>query len=353
MTYTAIDTFAGAGGLSLGLIRAGWDVAFAFDNDPVAVETYLRNIGRHALELDAERLTSDDLLALAQLEPGACDLLAGGPPCQGFSLQRRGPRHDPRNRLVEKFAEFILGIRPRVFLMENVAALATVRGRHLVAALTESAEEDGYVVYSETLDAYDFGVAQHRLRRLIIGFRDAVDFKWPVPRNDGQRTVREALSGLPSPPVDGSPHHAVANHYREARLSATNIERIKHVPPGGGREHLPPHLQLKCHQNGHRHLDTYGRLAWDEPSGTITARFDSFTRGRFAHPDEHRSVTLREGARLQGFPDDFVFTGNREDGARLIGNAVPPPFAESLGRAIQEALDATWAASRSVQPVLA
>jgi DNA (cytosine-5)-methyltransferase 1 len=341
MKFRAIDAFAGAGGLSLGLRTAGWDIALAFDNDPIAVSTYRQNLGPHAYVVDAEEISPSALLELAELEEGECDLLAGGPPCQGFSLQRRGPRNDPRNRLVERFGEFVLAIRPRVFLMENVAGLATVRGRHLVDGLVSAAESDGYTCYAETVNAFDYGVAQHRLRRFIIGFRDvATEFRWPRPTGRGPRTVREALAGLPSPPTDGSPHPDVSNHYGEARLAPINRERIRHVPQGGGREHLPPHLQLKCHQSGHRHLDTYGRLSWDEPSGTITARFDSFTRGRFAHPKEHRSITLREGARLQGFADDFVFLGNREDGARLIGNAVPPPLAKAVGRAVLRTLQA-------------
>jgi DNA (cytosine-5)-methyltransferase 1 len=150
--------------------------------------------------------------------------------------------------------------------------------------------------------------------------------------------VREAISDLPSPPSDGALHAEIANHAREARLSALNLERLQHIPPGGGRENLPEHLQLPCHKNNptHRHTDVYGRLEWDRPSGTITARFDSFTRGRFAHPVEHRSLTLREGARLQTFPDDFHFEGNREEVARQIGNAVPPLLAEALGKALMQ-----------------
>ncbi len=107
----------------------------------------------------------------------------------------------------------------------------------------------------------------------------------------------------------------------------------------GGRDYLPERLQLPCHVNNplHRHKDVYGRLAWDEPSVTLTAGFDSFTRGRFAHPVEHRSLTIREGARIQTFPDSFVFAGNREDGARQVGNAVPPLLARRLGEAILDA----------------
>ena len=336
----AIDAFAGAGGLSLGLRDSGWTVAFAFDHDPIAVASYRRNLGPHAEVLDAHALEPRDLMKRTGLKLGECGLLAGGPPCQGFSLQRRGSREDSRNRLVLRFLDYITGLRPRAFLMENVPAIDSVRGRHLVEAVVDRTGDLGYSVYMRTLDAADFGLAQHRKRVFLIGLDErAGPFEWPEPTTAGAPlTVEEAFEGLPSPPADGSPHPDIANHYREARLSETNIERIRHVPPGGGREHLPPQLRLKCHENGHRHLDTYGRLAWDRPSGTITARFDSFTRGRFGHPVEDRSITLREGARLQGFPDWFVFDGSREDGARMIGNAVPPPLAAVLGRAIRRAL---------------
>jgi DNA (cytosine-5)-methyltransferase 1 len=152
--------------------------------------------------------------------------------------------------------------------------------------------------------------------------------------------VRETLAGLPSPPEDGSPHPKYFNHYREAKLAEINLRRISHIPEGGGRAHLPSDLQLPCHVNnlGHRHLDVYGRLAWEKPAVTLTARFDSFTRGRFGHPVENRSLTLREGARLQTFPDSFEFIGNREEVARQIGNAVPPILAEILTKAILDAI---------------
>lgn len=349
MKLTAIDAFAGAGGISLGLKRSGWDIVFAFDHDPVAVETYRRNLGDEIRILDAEVSTPREILETAGLTQGSCDLLVGGPPCQGFSLQRRGESVDPRSQLVLRFVDLIVELRPRGFLMENVPAIATKRGRELLDALLSRTADAGYRLYEQTLDAIDYGVAQHRRRTFIVGLEAAAaPFRWPQPRPLSSRlAVRDALAGLPPPPADGSPHPDIANHYREARLSALNIERIKHVPQGGGRESLPPELQLQCHLNGHRHLDTYGRLAWDAPAGTITARFDSFTRGRFAHPEEHRSITLREGARLQGFPDDFEFLGSREDGARMIGNAVPPPVAEALGRALSEALRPSSATAES------
>lgn len=337
---TAVDAFCGAGGLSLGLLEVGFDVRLAFDADPVAVDTYRLNIADHVQELDAYLLTPSELLEHAGVGFGELGLLAGGPPCQGFSIQRPSNGADPRNQLVLRFLDLIEGTHPVTFLMENVPAIRSVRGKHLVGTIMDRTTRLGYACYIETLNAADYGVAQRRKRAFLIGVRMGLPlFQWPSPTHPSHLTVRDVLSDLPSPPPGGQPHPHVANHYREGKLSARNLERIKHVPPGGGREHLPEELQLACHQSGHRHLDTYGRLAWDEPSGTITARFDSFTRGRFAHPEEHRSITLREGARLQGFPDSFVFLGSREDGARMIGNAVPPPLAAALGRSLRAVID--------------
>jgi DNA (cytosine-5)-methyltransferase 1 len=334
MTLTVVDSFCGAGGLSLGLGRAGFDVRLAFDNDQIAVDSYRKNLPGRAEVLDAAVVTGKAIRDLTNLGKGELDLLAGGPPCQGFSLQRRGARTDPRNQLALRYLEWLTELQPRAFLMENVAALGSLRGREIVAAISSHASALGYTVHSAVLDAANYGVPQHRRRMIIVGLHDLDVFEWPNQSADDPPTVREALRGLPSPPLDGSPHKLVANHYRERRLSKLNIERIRHVPEGGGREDLPEHLVLNCHKGSHRHLDTYGRLAWDKPSGTITARFDSFTRGRFGHPVEDRSITLREGARLQSFPDDFVFLGNREDGARLIGNAVPPALAHAIGDAL-------------------
>jgi DNA (cytosine-5)-methyltransferase 1 len=337
MLLVSIDAFCGAGGLSLGLEQAGWTTALAFDNDPVAVDTYRKNLNQSVLQLDASSTSGRDLLELAQLGSRRCTLLTGGPPCQGFSLQRRGPRNDERNGLVLRFLDWLDVIRPRSFLIENVAAISSIRGRELLNQVESKARRLGYSCEIRTLNTVDFGVPQIRRRTIMIGLEEERPMIWPAP-GARRRTVRDAIASLPSPPEDGSCHPLISNHFREARLSPLNRERIRHVPEGGGRLDLPLDLQLKCHQGSHRHLDTYGRLSWDQPSGTITARFDSFTRGRFGHPVEDRSITLREGARLQGFPDDFVFLGNREEGARLIGNAVPPPLAKALGRAIAESL---------------
>ena len=343
--YSAVDIFCGAGGLSLGLREAGFGVAAAVDHDAAAAKTYRASLGGHLIEASVDDVGPDELLAVTGMAPGDCDLLAGGPPCQGFSVQRRGENQDPRNHLVLRYLAFIEVIRPKFFLLENVRGLMSQRGRPYFKRILERTQELGYMVRVAKLNAADFGVPQKRIRVFMVGERSAAGvgpFAFPEPlfKVRDYRTVRSAIADLPPPPEDGSPHPEYPLHFREARLSKTNLERFRHIPEGGGRDDLPPHLQLPCHVNNpsHRHKDVYGRMAWDSPAPTLTAHFDSFSRGRFGHPVEHRTTTLREGARLQTFPDDFHFFGNREEVARQIGNAVPPLLARLLAEAILECL---------------
>ncbi len=343
---TAIDLFCGAGGLSLGIQRAGFDVRLAVDNDVVATKTYAQNFPSVAVSHSSlEGFSAETLLEKSSLQASECTLVAGGPPCQGFSIQRRGDRTDERNDLVKVFLDLALAVRPRFFLIENVLGFLSKQGREFYTYVQKRSIEAGYRNRARKLNAADYGIPQVRLRAFIVGERldDGKSyFRFPEPLLPAEQyvTVRQAIGDLPSPPEDGSPHSDFHNHFREGNLSSINRRRISHVPEGGGREHLPEDLQLACHkkENGHRHLDVYGRLAWDQPSVTLTARFDSFTRGRFAHPTEHRTITLREGARLQSFPDDFRFLGNREEVARQIGNAVPPLLGECLAHAMLDAL---------------
>ena len=160
-------------------------------------------------------------------------------------------------------------------------------------------------------------------------------FSYPEPQTTVKKTVREAIEDLMYKSEDDIPNH------RSDRLSPLNLRRIQAIKEGQGHDSLPEELQLDCHKKnkGHRHLDTYGRMSWDQPSPTITARFDSFSRGRFGHPVLDRTITLREGARLQTFPDDFKFMGNKVEVARQIGNAVPPVLAEFIADEIKKSLD--------------
>ncbi len=327
---TFVDAFAGAGGLSLGMRNAGFDSLYAFDLDPLSCTTHRNNLQGVVECRSIDDVRADKLLRRV----GSPDVVVGGPPCQGFSTQRRGQPTDVRNDLVTRYFHFALAMRPRVIIMENVPGVLGSRGRLHMKQVTQLCLDNGYDLTSSIVDAVMFGVPQHRRRAVIVAWdpSSAKPFEFAEMKLcESDVTVRAAIGDLPTPPDNYMEHPQFANHIR-VRMSARNIERIGYVPQGGGRLDVPEHLRLPCHRDSdHRHLDVYGRLTWDQPSGTITAMFDNFTRGRFAHPSEDRNITNREGARLQSFPDWYVFSGPKKDVARQIGNAVPPLLAQALG----------------------
>lgn len=341
---TAIDLFAGAGGLSLGLHRAGFDVIAAVDSWQLAVDTYTKNLPHAAICRDLSAVSGDELLDFAGQHNRPIDLVAGGPPCQGFSVQRVGTDVDPRNKLIFDFARLVREIRPRAFLMENVTGLLGKRGKILLNRFEAELTQAGYTLAVHRVNAADFGVPQSRRRVLITGRRD--DNRRLILNGPGRAfpvTVWDAIGDLPRPAPPGTVDATDPLHV-ESNLSAVNRERLALIPAGGGFEDLPPDLRVRCHRPGAAvigHRGVYGRLAPDKPAGTITARFDSFTRGRFAHPYENRNITLREGARLQTFPDDFHFLGSREQIAAQIGNAVAPRLADRVATQIREQLEST------------
>lgn len=356
--YPVADLFAGAGGLSLGFRDAGLTPVFALDWDHHACETYRRNLGGVVLEGSALDITADGIIERTGVAAGEWAVVAGGPPCQGFSVQRRGDRDDPRNDLVVRFADLAVGLRPTFIVMENVPTLLGAPGRAQLKEYLTTIHNAGYDHIAQILDAASYGVPQHRRRALVLAWdRSRIDtFGMPPPthRAPGFATVRDAFAGLPEPPPDATPDPAIPNHTR-VRITAVNELRISKVPYGGGQLDVPTELQLPCHlnANGHRHLDVFGRMRWETPAPTITAVFDNFTRGRFAHPVENRSITAREGARLQSFPDDFVFVGPKKDVARQIGNAVPPLLARRIGEAIVAALEGRHEGGQLALPLVA
>lgn len=341
---SCIDAFCGSGGLSLGLQRAGFRILAAFDWDEPSVSTYRRNLGDHVFRADAREVSVPELRAFVGLEEDEeLDLLAGGPPCQGFSKQKRGAHlGDPRNELVLEFLRLIRELRPRTFLLENVSQLAQARGRHLVEEIESSLDE--YSATGHFYTAADYGVAQTRERFVMVGVRNDLEtrFEVPLPTTPRRPTVGEVIGDLPEPPADYSVHPDYANH-QAARVTQANIERFSYVPEGGGWQDIPYDLRLRCHQVADTSRggwpDVYGRLRWDGQCPTITGGFDSFSRGRYGHPRQDRPLTPREAARLQGFPDDHVFCGTRHDVRHQIGNAVPVPMAEAIGRAIIAVLE--------------
>ncbi len=340
--YGFVESFCGPGGMSLGLERAGFGPLLAFDADPMAVETHRANLSGPCLVADAARLSGEEILERVGLQEGELPLFSGGPPCQGFSKQRRDAHlGDARNALVLEFVRLVRELHPRSFLFENVAIFGMKRGRAYLKLIRE--ELAGYRLHPHYYNCADYGLAQTRERFVMVGLRRDQDaqFRIPPPTTAPWRTVGEVLDGLPEPPQDYAVHPDFANHQR-ARVTAINIERFSHVPQGGGWQDIPRQLQLPCHQkvdpSSGGWPDVYGRLRADGQCPTLTGGFDSFTRGRYGHPFQDRPLTPREAARLQGFADSFVFKGTRADQRSQIGNVVPPPLAEAVGREIHRAL---------------
>ncbi len=358
-TKRLVDLFCGAGGMSLGFRQAGFEPCYAIDFDRYACATYAANLGPHVRNMDLSEVEPSRVAAEILDEVGMVDVVAGGPPCQGWSVQRRGGLADVRNDLTLQFAAIATALRPKAIVMENVPTILGKRGARHIGIVETMFAGAGYRVKKCVLDAASYGVPQFRRRAVIVAVRCDFDsgFTFPLPSHGPNRfkTVREAIGDLPPPPEDGSEHPDYPNH-RLVLVSPVNLERLSHVPEGGGRLDVPEHLQLPCHRNanGHRHLDVFGRLWWDRPSGTITAMFDNFTRGRFAHPAQNRNITGREGARLQSFPDDFVFMGPKKDVARQIGNAVAPAMARSIAEAVSDTIyDDRRGSEENTQRVLA
>ncbi|EFS3806015.1 DNA cytosine methyltransferase [Escherichia coli] len=339
---TCIEGFCGAGGMSLGLKQAGFDIKLAFDINEDAVKTYNNNLGGHCLQLDASVISGKFLLDKAGIN-SRLDLFSGGPPCQGFSKQRKGAHllNDERNKLVLEYSRLVNELNPRAFLFENVEIFGQKRGQDLIREVKEKLFK--YNIFTFFICSSDFGVAQKRGRFIMIGIDKSENCDYPkLEKVDNKLTIKDVIGNLPPPPDDYSEHCEIPNHIK-CKITKLNEERFSYVPPGGGWKDIPHDLRLKCHQNVDTNSggwpDVYGRLEWDKQCPTITAGFDSFTRGRYGHPSQNRAITLREGAMLQGFPVDYRFYGKRDAIRLQIGNAVPPPVAKAAGTAIIKCLN--------------
>lgn len=215
------------------------------------------------------------------------------------------------------------------------------RGKRFVQEINELLNE--YDLFPHFYNCADYGLAQTRQRFIIVGVKKYlnISFQIPTPTVTKWKTVEDVIGNLPEPPEDFSNHPDFSNH-QDARVTKKNRFRFSFVPQGGGWQDIPYKYRLKCHQNVDVSKggwpDVFGRLKWDGQCPTITGGFDSFSRGRYGHPQYDRPLTPREAARLQGFPDDYVFFGTRADVRRQIGNAVPPSLAESIGKEIIKSL---------------
>ena len=335
--FSAIDLFCGCGGLSLGLRRAGFKVVAAIDNDDLSAATYRRNHpNTYFIEKDICLIDPRFLMKELNMEPGDLDLLAGCPPCQGFSTLRtlNGRRTivEPMNELVFQFVRFVRVFLPKTIMMENVPGLLRdVRMKRIEEALGNL----GYEWDADIFDAAKYGVPQRRLRMILIGSRSGCPSFAPAVQR--RRTVAEAIQGLPSPNISSDPVHNYP-----VRRAPHVMSLIRRIPKdGGSRTDLPTECQLRCHREFDGFKDIYGRMAWREPAPTITGGCINPSKGRYLHPEEDRAITLREAALLQSFPKTYIFdmSKGRYPAARLIGNALPPKFAEHHAISIYRHLD--------------
>ncbi len=331
---TTIDVFAGCGGFTIGLHRAGFQTLLAVEWDESCCETFRANLSKRILNC-----------AIQEIEGfPECDLLVGGPPCQGFSnLGERVP-NDPRRQLWRHYLRAVEEANPLIFVMENVPPLLK-SGEY--QEIVQVAESLGYQVEGRVLNAADYGTPQTRKRAIVVGSRIGVPpfpkpthrdpSKAPVFETEGLpswRTVRDAIGDLPPNPTE-------ENWHIGRNPTELSLQRYRAVPPGGNRFDLPKELLPKCWiRKTKGGTDLMGRLWWERPSVTIRTEFYKPEKGRYLHPEEDRPITHREAARLQGFSDDFEFRGKRIAVGIQIGNAVPPPLAEQIGKAAMKQIKA-------------
>ncbi len=319
----AIDLFCGCGGLSLGLQQAGFNVIGAVDIDSLAIETYkLNHRNVKVWETDINKLPVRVLMHKLNLHPGDLDLLAGCPPCQGYSklrtLNGKYEIDDPRNDLVFCFLDYVLKLRPKTVMMENVPGLAT---DYRMKTILFKMRRAGYHCDVKIVDAAKYGVPQRRHRMILLASQTrSVQF---ATQSNTVRTVRDVIERMPLPGKSGDLLH----DFKEVRSNRI-MERIKKIPlDGGSRSDLSTDEQLDCHKrypSGFK--DVYGRISWDSVAPTITSGCINPSKGRFLHPIQHRAITLREAAMLQTFPRNYQFSLRRgkNGAALLIGNALPP-----------------------------
>ena len=392
MRFSLADAFAGCGGLSHGFLRSGFfDVVLGTDIDAIALETFRHNhakFGSHPTLVpgDIRELSPADLgglLAPRGLDSeGQLDVLVGGPPCEGFSQNRRheirteeGDRLftrnpldsiDARNDLFRYFLDFAVLMRPRAILIENVPQMITAHQGATVEEIRRTLSRVGYDVSWKVLNASNFGVPQARRRAFVVATRrDVAKFEWPQPTHgavaDRDRglmpivTVGEAITDLPAA-TDRELGRRDIRHYKRTDSgyallmrseTGTPMNHVRRVPgervlsrlramkPGMISADLPSHLRTKS-----AYYNSYGRLAWGMPAKTITKSCNYLGSGCFGHPVEDRGITMREAARLQSFEDDFDFLSKSEPHvAKMVGSAVPPLLASALAVQVAKAID--------------
>lgn len=338
-----VDLFAGAGGFSLAAVQAGGEIIFAVEFDKNAAKTYKKNIGaKNRSEMVV--VYNEDITALSAVElaerhfpDSDCDLLLGGPPCQGFSTHRIKDAgvNDPRNTLILEYFSFVRSLQPKAFLMENVPGMLWPRHKSYLDQFYRQARDSGYSVYPpEKLDAQDYGIPQRRQRVFILGIRSDIStegFVWPqTPTHSAPELT--AATGLKqwvscetvfTDPPSNDINDIHMNHGPEL------VVAFSRTPANGGSRKDSGRL-LNCHVDHDGHKDVYGRIDPRKPAPTMTTACINPSKGRFVHPVLNHGITVRQAARIQTFPDDYIFFGGLTAAGKQIGNAVPVAFGQIL-----------------------
>lgn len=372
---TCIDLFSGAGGLSEGIRQAGFEIRAATDLLGAAALTHAANfpeMGDSFILRDIRTLDPEELGATAHVGFEELDLLIGGPPCQGFSVMWRADVEDRRNSLVDEYIRMVAHLRPRFFVLENVPGLFYMSQGAIARKMVQRFAEIGYRSEYRMLFAPDYGVPQERKRFILIGTRLPdlpIPFPEPTHGKSGQQhrlfdlpayvTIGEAIddlpvlemgegademeySGPPRSPYQQEMRYGAGHVYNHVapRMSQINLERFKYIQPGGSWRDIPFELLPAGMQRAKRsdHTKRYGRMDPGKLSCTLLTKFYDPHWGAYIHWAQTRGLTVREGARLQSFPDRFRFLGTREEQYKQVGNAVPPLLARAIGRAIMDAL---------------
>lgn len=359
----AVDLFSGCGGVSIGLTHAGFNVVCALEIDKDAVKTYknyhlLNKV--HVLNQDICKTSGREILKAGGINADEFYLFAGCPPCQKFSMLNRinysdESKLEEAKKLLTEFKRIIKEIYPPFVLMENVPGIKSSYGGKILKEFlddlknNEGKPQESYFVVCDVVNAADYGVPQLRKRFVLHAVRqdiydkittmgDTISLPIPTHSKNGENgtkkwvTVKETFVGLPQIKAgDRYKNDTIKNHYC-ANLSEVNLKRMQIIRENGGsRLALPDDLVLNCHKSYSGHTDVYGIMDPDAPAPTITGGCLSYSKGRFGHPFENRAISVREAARLQTFPDDYVFGENLSKAALEIGNAVPIKLVEASG----------------------
>lgn len=371
MVYTCVDLFAGAGGLSEGLKQAGFTILAANDFDDHAATTYKHNHPETVFfDGPIQDIQAEDILKRTGLKRGELFCLAGGPPCQAFSVynHQRG-MHDERSGLFKEYIRIVEGLHPKWIVMENVTGMSSVEGGLAIKEIIRSLTELGYEVECKTLKAEEYGVPQERRRIIFIGNRLGLPIRFPEPSHDGVNrpfvNVEQAIMDLPEIGVNGGAdemdytQEGVCEYQRYVRdgslkvfnhtspnLSDINIKRLSYIKQGGSWRDIPVDLLPAGMKRAKRsdHTKRYGRLSLQGLSSTILTKCDPHW-GAYFHPTQDRVISVREAARFQSFPDKFRFLGPKAEQYKQVGNAVPPLLARAVAMEIINVMNEHEAAS--------